>query len=67
MVAALFRAQFHRHHVGTGIGLAHGQGADVLAADQLGQVLELLLMGAVAVDLVDAQVGVGAVGQRHRG
>ncbi|MNE56025.1 hypothetical protein D3C80_1509010 [compost metagenome] len=67
VIAAFFCAQFHRHHVGAGIGLAHGQGADVLAADQLGQVLELLLVGAVAVDLVDAQVGMGAVGQRHRG
>ncbi|MNN33131.1 hypothetical protein D3C81_1468720 [compost metagenome] len=67
VVAAFFGAQFHRDHVGAGVGLAHGQGADVFAADQLGQVLELLLMGAVAVDLVDAQVGVGAVGQRDRG
>ena len=67
MVAALVGAQFHRHHVGTGIRLAHGQGADVLAADQLGQVLEFLCVVAVAVDLVDAQVGVRPVGQRHRG
>ncbi|KAI3480412.1 hypothetical protein L1887_57426 [Cichorium endivia] len=67
MVAALFGAQLHRDHVGTGIRLAHGQGADMLAADQLGQVLELLLVAAVAVDLVDAEVGVGAVGEGHRG
>ncbi|MNM92775.1 hypothetical protein D3C81_1051190 [compost metagenome] len=66
MVAALFRAQLHRHHVGTGVGLAHGQGADVLAADQLGQVLGLLFGVAVALDLVDAEVGVGAVGEGDR-
>ena len=67
VVAALLGTQLHRHDVGAGVGLAHGQCADVLAADQLGQVLELLLMGAVAVDLVDAQVGMGPVGQCHRG
>ncbi|MNF26982.1 hypothetical protein D3C84_76290 [compost metagenome] len=38
----------------------------MLAADQLGQVPGLLLGRAVAVDLVDAQVGVGAVGQADR-
>jgi len=66
VVAALVGAQFHRDHVGAGIRLAHGQGADVFAADQLRQVLEFLFMAAVAVDLVHAEVGVGAVGQRHR-
>ncbi|MNE92381.1 hypothetical protein D3C80_1900970 [compost metagenome] len=66
MVAALFGAQFHRHHVGTGIRLAHGQGADVLAADQFWQVFGFLFVSAVAVDLVDAEVGMRAVGQCHR-
>ncbi len=66
-VAALFGAQLHGDHVGTGIRLAHGQRADVFAADQLGQVAGLLLGVAVAVDLVDAQVGVGAVGKGDRG
>ena len=66
VVAAFFGAQLHRYHIRAGVGLAHGQGANVLAADQLGQVFELLLVGAVAVDLVDAQVGVGAVRQGHR-
>ncbi|MNE19121.1 hypothetical protein D3C80_1121900 [compost metagenome] len=67
VVATLVGAQFHRDHVGTGIRFAHGQGADVLAADQLGQVLGFLFVVAVAVDLVDAEVGVGAIGQGHRG
>ncbi|MNY19367.1 hypothetical protein D3C86_1527970 [compost metagenome] len=39
----------------------------MLAADQLRQVFGFLFVVAVAVDLVDAEVGVGAVGQRHRG
>ncbi|MNE16524.1 hypothetical protein D3C80_1094730 [compost metagenome] len=38
----------------------------MLAADQLGQVFGLLRRSAVAVDLVDAQVGVRAVGQADR-
>ncbi|MNE51702.1 hypothetical protein D3C80_1463410 [compost metagenome] len=67
MVATLLGAQLHRHHVGTGVGFTHGQGTDVLAADQLGQVLGFLLGVAVAVDLVDAEVGVGAVGEGDRG
>ncbi len=66
-VAALLGAQLHRHHVGAGIRLAHGQGADVLAGAQLGQVFLLLRLAAVLADLVDAQVGVGAVGQADRG
>jgi len=39
----------------------------VFAAHQLGQVLLLLRVIAVAVDLVHAQVGVRAVRQAHRG
>jgi hypothetical protein len=39
----------------------------MLAGDQLGQVLRLLRWCAVAVDLVDAEVGMRAVGQAHRG
>src|SRR5438105_14336292 len=38
----------------------------MLAADQLGQVLALLLRVRPAADLVDAQVGVRAVTQPHR-
>jgi len=54
-------------NVGAGVGLRHGEGADVFAADQLRQVFLLLFFGAVAVNLVYAQVGVGAVGQANRG
>ena len=66
-VALLLGLELHRHHVGAGARLGHGERADVLARDQLGQVLALLRVGAVAADLVDAQVGVRAVGQPDRG
>ena len=45
-----------RDDVAAGARLAHGERADVLAGDQLGQVLLLLRVGAVALDLVHAQV-----------
>ena len=66
-VALLLGLQLHRHHVGAGARLRHGERADVLARDQLGQVLALLRVGAVAADLVDAQIGVRAVGEPDGG
>jgi hypothetical protein len=48
-------------------GLAHGEAADMLARDQLRQVLALLQLAAVAADLVNAEVGVGAIGEADRG
>ena len=66
-VAFLVGAGAHRHHVGAGIGLRHGKRADMLAGDQLGQVFALLRLGAVAADLVDAEIGMGAIGQADRG
>ena len=66
-VALPVGAQAHGDHVGAGAGLAHGQGADALAADQPGQVGALLRRGAVAADLVDAEVGMGPVAEPHRG
>src|SRR5829696_150448 len=38
----------------------------MLARDQLGQILPLLRLIAVAADLVDAEVGMRAVGQAYR-
>jgi hypothetical protein len=66
-IALLFGTGAHRHDVGTRSGLGHGQRADMFAADQLGQIFLLLLGRAPAPDLVDAQVGVGAVAQADRG
>src|SRR5690554_2809620 len=67
VVAFVAGVEFHGDDVGAGVGFRHGQGADVFAADEFGQVGLLLLFGAVAVDLVDAQVGVGAVRRAYRG
>jgi hypothetical protein len=39
----------------------------MLATDQLGKIAPLLFRRAPAADLVDAKVGVGAVGQAHGG
>ena len=68
VVAALVLGlELHANDVGAGAGLAHGQRADMFAGDQLGQVFGALGVGAVALDLVDAQVAVRAVAQAHRG
>ena len=66
-VAALLGARAHAHHVGAGARLAHRQRADMLAGDQLRQIAPLLRLGAVAADLVDAEIGMRAVGQPDRG
>ena len=63
----LVGAQPHTDHVGPGLRLAHGQSAHVLAADQLGEVAASLLVGAVAGDLVDTQIGVGTIAEAHAG
>jgi len=47
--------------------LAHRQRADMLAGDELRQVLLALRLAAVPADLVDAEIGMRAVGQCHRG
>jgi hypothetical protein len=65
--AALFGAQLHADDVAAGVGLAHGERADVLTAHQLGQVFRALRLAAVAADLVHAQVAVCAVTQAHAG
>ena len=66
VVTALLGPQLHADHIGAGVGLAHGQCAYVLAANQLRQVLGLLFGRAVAVDLVDAQIRMRAIGQAYR-
>ena len=53
--------------VRSGPRLRHGERADVLAGDQLRQVLRLLLGRAPAAELVDAEIGVRAVGEADRG
>jgi hypothetical protein len=65
-VAATFGAQLHPHHVRAGAGFAHRERAEVLAADELRQVSTLLPGRTPAMDLVDAEVGVRAVGEPDR-
>src|SRR5690606_4435264 len=48
-------------------GLGHGERADMLARAELGQVSRLLVRRGIAVDLVDAEVRMGAVAERGRG
>src|SRR5471032_2267238 len=60
-------AQLHADDIGAGVGFGHGERADVFAGNQFGQVFLFLLSGTVALDLVDAQIRVGAVGQADRG
>ena len=65
--ALVFGFERHAQHIAARAGFAHGQGADMLTRDQLGQVFLPLLQAAVALDLVHAQVAVGTVAQGHRG
>ncbi len=67
ITALVFGLELHAQHVRARTGLGHGQGTDVLTTDELGQVFGALLGRAVALDLVDTQVGVRAVAQAHRG
>ena len=60
-------AKLHADHVGPGAGLAHGQGAHVVAGNQFRQVAGFLIVGAVELDLVDRQLRVRPVAQPHRG
>src|SRR5439155_23761579 len=65
-VAALVGPGLHRHHIRAGARFRHRERTDVLAGNQLRQVFALLGVIAVAPDLVDAQVGVRAIGQANR-
>ena len=65
-VALLVGAGLHRDHVGAGAGLGHRERADMLAGNQFWQIFALLRLVAVAADLVDAEVGMRAVGEPDR-
>ena len=54
--AAAFGPEPHRHDIRAGAGFRHGERADMLAADQPGQIGALLLIRSPAANLVDAQV-----------
>ena len=65
-IAAPVGPELHRDDVGAGARLRHGKRPDMLARDQLGQVAPLVLVAAIAPDLVDAEIGMGAIGQPDR-
>ena len=65
-VALALGARRHRYDVGACVRLRHRQRPDVLAGDELGQIARLLLVIAVAHDLVDAEVRMRAVRQPDR-
>src|SRR5207253_2983522 len=54
-------ARAHRHDIRTGIRLRHCKRAHVLARRELREIALLLLRRAVAMDLVNAEVGMRAV------
>ena len=66
-IAVALRVQRHAHHVRARVRLGHGQGADLFTATQGGQIALFLRLAAVPIDLVETQIGHGAVGQPHRG
>ena len=66
-VALQVGTQFHADDVGTGIRLGHRQRADMFAGNEFGEIALFLRFGTVALDLVDAQVRVGAIRQADRG
>ena len=59
MISLQHRGGLLSGSIGTGIGLGQAKGADPLAGAELGQVLLLLLLGAVLKDGGAAQGGVG--------
>ena len=65
--AAPLGAAGHADHIGARPRFAHRKRPDMFAGDELGQVAALLFPGAVAPDLVDAEIGVGPVGQADGG
>ena len=65
LVALAAGVELHAHYIGARIGLGHGQGTHLFAAAQRRQVLLFLCLGAVAIELIQAEIGHGAVGQAH--
>src|SRR6185437_4138763 len=61
--ALLLGLELERDDIGTGAGFAHGERAEMFAGNQFRQIAALLLFGAVAADLVDAEIGMRAVGK----
>ena len=66
-VATFLGPQRHRDDIRPGAGLRHGERSDMLARTETGQIAGLLARRGVPVDLVDAEVGMGAIAQCRGG
>ena len=62
-VALPVRSQSHTDDIRPGTRFAHREGADMFTADQPGEVAPFLLFAGIAVNLVDAEIGMSAVGK----
>ena len=66
-VIALLGPQRHRNHIRSRAGLRHGQRPHIRARNQAGQKPRLLRGRGPAPDLIDTEIGMGTIAQRHRG
>src|SRR5690606_19291288 len=62
----LLGLELHRDDVGTGARFGHGEGAEMLAGNEFRQIARLLFLRGVQVDLVNAEIGMRAVGKADR-
>ncbi len=67
MIAFLIGTQTHGDDVGSGTRFTHGKRAHMFTGNELWQVVCLLGRRAMAHNLVDAEIGMGAVGETDRG
>src|SRR5262249_53125563 len=64
-IAIVERAQLHADDVGSGVGLAHRERAEVFTGNQPWEVFLFLLLGTEPSQLVHAQIRMRAVRQSH--
>ena len=65
MITLTLSSELHADDIGASIGLAHGECTDLCTRAEIGQILFFLAFRAVALELVNTQVGVRAVGQTN--
>ncbi len=66
-VPALFGGKLHGNNIGPRARLRHGQRADMLTGNEFRQIFRALFGRTVAGDLVDAEIGMGAVAKADGG
>src|SRR5690606_25824620 len=64
-VALLLGPDAHGDDIGTRARLRHGERADMLARNELRQIFALLRLRTPAAELVDAEIGVRAIGKTN--